>query len=98
MFTHLVFIWLKEGTPAADKDSLLHDCREMLKEIPSLHLSAGTPAMTPREVVDNSYDVGLCTIFKDKAGHEAYQVHPAHKAFVAKHKQHWAKVIIYDFE
>ena len=29
---------------------------------PSATIWAGRPAMTPRDVVDNSYDVGLCVV------------------------------------
>ena len=54
--------------------------------------------MTPREVVDNSYDVGLCCLFDDTAGHDAYQTHPLHDQFIERNKAHWAKVIVRDFQ
>ena len=40
--------------------------------------------MTPRDVVDNSYDVGLCVVLDDSAGHDVYQEHPLHKEFIAQ--------------
>lgn len=40
--------------------------------------------MTPREVVDNSYVVGLTVILDDTAGHDVYQEHPLHKDFGAR--------------
>ena len=98
MFTHLVFFWLKPGTPDSARLQLLADCRTLLPKIPSVRqLSAGVPAMTPREVVDNSYAVGLLVTYDDQAGHDAYQVHPLHKEFAERNKAHWARVQVYDF-
>jgi hypothetical protein len=57
----------------------------------------GRPAMTPRDVVDNSYDVGLCVIVEDVAGHDVYQDHPLHKQFIAQNKELWERVRIFDF-
>lgn len=80
------------------RGALLADCDQLLRKVPSVRqLHAGKPAMTPRDVVDNSYDVGLCVIYDDKAGHDLYQEHPLHKEFIAKHKAHWKRVQIYDF-
>ena len=63
MFVHTVYFWLKEGTPAAARDQLVSDCREYLGKIPTVRqLMAGVPAMTPRDVVDNSYGVGLTVV------------------------------------
>ncbi|MCG3148691.1 MAG: hypothetical protein PCFJNLEI_02136 [Verrucomicrobiae bacterium] len=98
MFIHHVFFWLKPGTPESAKQQLLNDCRNLLPQIPTVrHLWAGLPAMTPREIVDNSYAVGLSVVYDDQAGHDAYQVHPLHKEFGNRHKQHWARVQVFDF-
>ena len=53
--------------------------------------------MTPRDVVDNSYAVGLLTVFKDRAGHDAYQTHPTHMDFINRNKANWERVQVYDF-
>jgi len=99
MFIHVVLYWLKPGTPDSERESLKKDGVEMLKQIPSVrHIWTGKPAMTPREIVDNSYDVGLCVLYDDRAGHDAYQPHEIHQQFMAKHKPHWQRVQIYDFQ
>src|SRR5437879_3558494 len=49
-------------------------------------LFAGPPAMTPRDVVDNSYSVGLSVILDDSAGHDVYQKHPLHLDFIKANK------------
>jgi hypothetical protein len=98
MFTHVVLFWLKPEAPAEARGRLVEDCRELLGKIPSVrHLWAGHPAMTPREVVDNTYDAGLCVVLDDAAGHDAYQVHPLHKEFIARNGGLWRRVQVYDF-
>lgn len=98
MFVHAVYFWLNPGTPDAARQQLVDDCKKYLGGIPAVrHLWAGRPAMTPRDVVDNTYDVGLLVALDDAAGHDVYQEHPLHKEFIARNKPHWKRVKIYDF-
>ena len=98
MFVHVVYFWTKDGTPDSAKQQLVEDCRKYLGDIPTVrHLWTGRPAMTPRDVVDNSYDVGLCVVLDDSAGHDVYQEHPLHKEFIARNKPNWKRVQVYDF-
>lgn len=98
MFTHVVLFWVKKDSPANARQQLLDDCTALLSKIPSIKfIDAGRPAMTPRDVVDNSYDVGLVTVFADKEGHDAYQVHELHLEFVARNKPHFERIQVYDF-
>jgi hypothetical protein len=98
MFVHVVLFWVKPDAPANAKDQLLADCRDYLGKIPGLqYFDAGRPAMTPREVVDNSYTVGLLTVFADRAAHDAYQTHPTHLEFIERNKANWSRVQVYDF-
>lgn len=98
MFIHTVHFWLTDGASAAMRDELLRDCRELLSQIPGVrHLWAGVPVPSERSVVDGTYDVGLCVIFDDKAGHDVYQPHPLHERFISRNKGHWAKVQVRDF-
>jgi hypothetical protein len=98
MFTHIVLFWLKPDAPAQAREQLAEDCRALLSKIPGVKfLTAGHPAMTPREVVDNSYSVGLCVILTDRAAHDVYQTHPLHLEFIARNKAHWERVRVMDF-
>jgi hypothetical protein len=98
MFVHTVYFWLQPAAPASAADQLAQDCRELLGKIPTVrHLWAGKPAMTPRDVVDNSYAVGLTVILDDDAGHDVYQTHELHLLFIARNKPHWSRVQVYDF-
>ena len=99
MFTHVVLFWLIPGTSDAARASLLNDCTELLKQVPGVKfISAGKPAMTPREVVDNSYDVGLCVVFEKAEQHDVYQTHPIHLDFIARNKAIWDRVRVVDFK
>ena len=99
MFIHTVYFWMQEGAPAAAREQLVNDCRTYLAKIPTVrHLWAGVPAMTPRDVVDNSYAVGLTVVLDDDAGHDVYQIHELHKEFIARNKPNWKRVQIYDFK
>lgn len=53
---------------------------------------------TKRPIIDDSYSVALTVICRDVAGHDAYQVHPIHLAFVEQFKTFWNRVQIYDAE
>ena len=98
MFIHHVYFWLKPDAPASARAALADDCRNLLSKVPDVvHLWAGEPAMTPREVVDNSYDVGLCVILTDAKAHDVYQTHPLHLDFITRNKAHWLRVRVYDF-
>lgn len=98
MFIHTVYFWLNEGTPEAAREQLVHDCRTLLAQVPTVRqLWAGPPAGTPRDVVDNSYGVGLTVILDDAAGHEVYQDHPLHLEFIERNREHWLRVQVYDF-
>ena len=99
MFIHTVYFWLEDTAPAGEADRLAASCRELLGGIPTVrHCFAGRPAMTPRDVVDNSYAVGLTVVLDDSAGHDVYQEHPLHKEFIARNKPNWKRVQIYDFK
>jgi len=93
-FLHAVYFWLK---PETNVDEFIRGTEKFLKQVPavvSYHL--GKPAMTPREVVDNSYSVSLVVTFEDAAGQDAYQVHPAHLSYVEENSTKWTQVKIFD--
>jgi len=100
MLVHTVYFWIKPGAPPSAQKQLVDDCRQYLAKVPTVRqLFAGPPAKTTkREVIDDSYSVGLTVIFDDLAGHDVYQEHPLHLEFVARNKPQWAKVQVYDFE
>jgi hypothetical protein len=98
MFIHQVCFWLKQGTPDAAREQLIADCRKYLGAVPTVRqLWAGPPHLSPRDVVDNSYQVGLLVLLDDSAGHDVYQEHPLHLEFIARNKAHWERARVLDF-
>ena len=96
MFFHAVYFYPRESAQPGDAEALAAGCRT-LAGIPGLtFFSVGHTAGTPREVVDNGYAVALLTAFADADGHEVYQVHPIHLAFIEANKQYWSRVRVYD--
>ncbi len=99
MFVHVVLFWLSKNTPASARDQMRHDAVDLLRQIPTVqHVFAGIPANTPRDIVDNSYDLGLCVIFNSSADHDTYQSHPIHKKYLANYAQYWSKIQAFDFQ
>jgi hypothetical protein len=96
-FFHAVYFYPAENGTSEDAAALLEGCKKYLTKIPSLtYFSVGTPAGTPRSVVDNTYSVALLTGFADAAGHDLYQDHPDHLAFIENCKKYWSRVQVYD--
>lgn len=99
MFIHTVYFWLKDGIPQSAQQQVIDDCVKYLGNVPGVrHLWTGRPAMTPRDVVDNSYGVGLTVVLDDSAAHDVYQEHPLHLEFIARNKTSWTRVQVYDFQ
>lgn len=99
MFVHIVLFWMKDGAPPQHAEDLQRDCDELLSNIPSLrHIWYGKAAGTDRPVVDNSYDTALCTVFDSSEDHDAYQVHELHQEFLARHRDNWERIQVYDFQ
>lgn len=96
-FVHTVYFWLNESVTEADKLEFEKGLA-MLGTIPTVQtIFFGTPAMTPRDVVDNSYGYGLTLLFKDRADQDSYQDDPVHHVFINAHKHLWKRVQVYDY-
>lgn len=95
-FVHAVYFWLKKNNP-----DLLKEFKEeglpALAEVTSIkHVYWGPPAGTPREVVDNSYDLAWVVTFENAEEEKKYQVDPLHVKFVEKYSPLFQKVQVYD--
>jgi len=98
MLVHSVFFWLRKGLAEEQRRAFQHGL-ESLKPIEAVQaLYIGTPAATDGPIIDRSYSVALTVLFRDKAGHGAYEVHPLHKDFVRDFSSFWERIIIYDAE
>lgn len=96
-FVHMVFFWLKQGTPEDQIQYLIEDCKTRLGSIASVKdLKVGRPAGTARDVVDNSYDVSLVVLFENREGHDYYQMARQHIEFIERNEEIWERVQVYD--
>jgi hypothetical protein len=97
MLIHSVYFWLKRGVTPAQRSRFPAAVRK-LSGIPSIKkIYVGPPAvLAERDVTERTFDLALTIVFKDAAGHDTYQVHPLHAAFVKKNKHLWAKVQVFD--
>lgn len=96
MLVHHVLFWLKADTKE-DQKSAFRKGLESLEKIETIkHFHIGTPAPIERAVVDTTYSFSLTLFFEDLAGHDVYQVHEIHKAFLDEFRALFEKVVIYD--
>lgn len=97
MFVHCVLFWCKDGTESLQQEMIRY-AHEQMTRIPSVkHVWSGKSVASARDVVDSSYQVGLCVIFEDKAGHDAYQPHAIHQEFIKRFSSGWNKVQVFDY-
>ncbi len=95
---HIVFIWLKEpGNEGHIKQIIVETERlKAISEIQALRVGKSIPSN--RNIVDDSFDVGITMTFDDKDDMERYLEHPKHKHVVETVLRPLArKVLVYDF-
>lgn len=96
-FVHMVLFWMHNPSDEAEKTTFKKNLVTFLENVDVIRsYHVGTPAMTPRDVVDNSYTFSLVVTFDDVAGHDIYQEHPVHKKFIEDTKHLWSRVQIFD--
>ena len=97
MLAHNVYFTLKDQSPEA-KQALLAACREHLSGHPGeVFFACGTrEEALGRAVNDKDFDVALIVVFETIAAHDAYQVAPRHKQFIAECQPNWGTVRVFD--
>lgn len=98
MFVHVVNFYLKADLSAADIKTFEEGVKSLSAVETLVTFNVGKPAATDRPVIVKDYNYCLLTAFNDEAGHDTYQVHPVHLAFVENCKHLWEKVVIFDSE
>jgi hypothetical protein len=94
---HVVLFWLRPDMPAAERDAMPRELAAKAALIPGLDaVWSSRPAGTPRDVVDNSFDLMLVMRFRDAAAAKAWDDDPIHLALVERFRPHFAKVVVYD--
>ncbi len=96
MLSHHVLFWLKADTTDTQKKAFKASLETLagVETVKSIHV--GVPSSISRAVVDTTYTFSLVLFFEDLAGHDVYQIHPLHKAFLEEFRETFEKVVIYD--
>lgn len=94
---HVVLFWLKPDTPASERAAIPVEMEAKAALVPGLEACwTSIPAGTPRDVVDNSYDLMLVMRFRDAAAAKGWDDDPIHLALVERFRPWFAKVVVYD--
>ncbi|MES1225839.1 MAG: Dabb family protein [Bacteroidota bacterium] len=97
MLTHHVLFWLKPEITEQQKTDFKKGLESLTGVETAQTVYVGIPvAEIDRPVVDTTYSFSLLVVFNDLAGHDVYQTHPIHKAFLDSFRTYWDKVVIYD--
>lgn len=92
MLTHIVFFKLVDPADAPLVRDAILALRPHIAEL--RHLEAGVDVVRS----DRSWDLALFARFDDRAGLDAYSVHPAHLAFVEWLRAYRQSVCAVDYE
>mgnify|MGYP000896378926 CR=1 FL=1 len=79
---HVVLTWLNEPTNEKHRNMVIKASEEFLKIPGVLDVGVGRPLMSDRDIVDDSFDVGIFLTFKTEEDLQAYIDHPDHQATV----------------
>ena len=95
---HLVLCWLKESGNVKDRRKII-ELTKTFMDIPEvIHAEAGQVVRSDREIVDDSFDVGILIVTKDQADLQKYLDHPIHQK--AKNEVLLPlvdRILVYDF-
>ncbi len=96
-FVHVVYFWLNNPDDADDRKEFETALSTFLESSEYAKTKfIGVPAMTDREVVDNSYTYSIILSFNSKEEQDKYQAEPVHLKFIEDAKHLWSKVQVYD--
>ena len=95
---HVVLCWLKEPGNKTDRKKII-GVTKLFNDIPGgINATAGEGVMSDRDIVDDSYDVGILIVTKNETELQKYLDHPIHQ----KAKKDVLvplvdKILVYDF-
>lgn len=96
-FIHVVYFWLQNPDSQMDRAEFEKSLKTFMDNSEyAQNPFIGTPANTPREVVDNSWDYNLIIGFESAEQQDLYQKEAAHLKFVEDAAHLWDRVVVYD--
>ena len=96
---HLVFCWLKEEGNESHRQKII-EATQTFRTIPGvIQAEAGNVVESERDIVDDSFDVGILIVTQDRASLKKYLDHPIHQKAKKEVLSPLVKrVLVYDFE
>ena len=96
---HVVFVWLKEPGNSLHRERII-DASRKFSDIPGvLEVRVGEPIESDRDIVDDSFDIGLYMTFATPEALQRYLVDETHQAAVQEILRPLsARLLVYDFE
>jgi hypothetical protein len=95
---HTVYLWLKDPGNQQHRERLL-TATDRLRTIPGVEeIRFGEVIESSRDIVDDSFDVGIYFYFSDIASMNRYLVHPLHRKVVEQAiKPVVERIVVHDF-
>ncbi|BBL69948.1 Dabb family protein [Methylogaea oryzae] len=94
---HVVVAWLKEPGSHSARSRYVEISRGLAKLPGVVSYSVGAAVPSPHALADDSYDVAVAAVFKDKKALEDYNANPAHRKAVDDMRPLVQKLVVYDF-
>ncbi len=95
---HTVYLWLKNPGNQQQRERLL-TATDRLRTIPGVReIRFGEVIESSRDIVDDSFDIGIYFYFSDVAAMNRYLVHPLHRQVVEQDiKPVVERIVVHDF-
>ncbi len=95
---HIVFCWLKEPGNIEHRRKIIAVSQSFTRIPGVLEIRTGQAIQSDREIVDDSFDVGIYFAFRTPEDMEKYLKHPTHREAVKNALLPLVdKIIVYDF-
>lgn len=96
--SHVAFVWLKRPGNVVDQQLLIRASKRFRKIRGVVRVDAGTGMPITRPGIDQSFDVGVVIVFRDRGALENFEKTPRHLAAIREVMQPLAKrYVIYNF-
>lgn len=95
MFLHNVTYWLRPDLSPAEKEVFLAGIADLMK-LRSVKQAWFGPRTGTDPMADNTFDYSIVLDLGDVAGHEDFQVDPAHQSIRDRIGKSWTRLLIYD--
>ena len=96
---HVILLWLKDPGNPRQQQQIIRATKELEKIPGVVKIRVGTSIASKRQIIDDSFDIGIHMLFDSKMAMNTYTKHPEHNRTVNQAVMPFVeKIVIYDFE